>query len=57
MARGFLLGQLIDTAKGEIGLTDPKPNWVFGMTMTTKFAAGQAPLLKVRDLLELGFGL
>ena len=57
MARGFLPGQLTDTAKSEIGLTDPKPDWVFGMTMTTKFAAGQAPSPEVRDLLELGFGL
>ena len=57
MARGFLPGQLTDTAKVEIGLTDPKPDWVFGMTMTTKFAAGQAPSPEVRDLLELGFGL
>ena len=57
MAKGFLPGQLTDTAKSEIGLTDPKPDWVFGITMTTKFAAGQAPSPEVRDLLELGFGL
>ena len=29
MARGFLPGQLTNTAKVDIGLTDPKPDWVF----------------------------
>ena len=33
MAKGFLPGELTDTAKSEIGLTDPKTDLVFGMTM------------------------
>ena len=57
MAWGFLPGQLTNTAKVDIGLTDAKPDWVFGMTMTTKFTTGQAPSPEVRDLLELDFGL
>ncbi|KAM0794016.1 hypothetical protein BDR22DRAFT_49340 [Usnea florida] len=55
MTKGFLPGKCGKSKEEAIGLSDPKPDWIYGMQPDTKWAPGTAPSQRTRELISLGF--